>query len=121
MPVAVPTSTATHPQVQYTNPKGGSLKLRGNHVEPGTAAFPELDTKGYTVVKGVISEDKAQAYVDRMYQWMESFGLGFKRDDRSTWRADNVPNFAKGGLYNRESARRASGRAGRSEGSERAY
>lgn len=54
------------------------------------------------MVKNVISAEKAAGYVDRMYQWMESFGRGFKRDDQSTWRIDNVPNFNRGGLYNRK-------------------
>jgi hypothetical protein len=49
----------------------------------------------------VISKEKAQHYVDEMYKWLESFGLGFKADDRSTWHIANVPKFDKGGLYHR--------------------
>jgi hypothetical protein len=55
------------------------------------------------VVKNVISEEKAAAYVERMYKWLEGFGNGFKRDDRSTWRVSKLPYFSKGGLYNRKS------------------
>lgn len=112
------TETQTLPVPLYTNPKKGSLRLRGNHVEPSAEAFPELDTKGvsrhcylegpslttqYTVVKNVISAEKAAGYVDRMYNWLEGFGNGFKKDDRSTWRVDKLPYFSKGGLYNRKS------------------
>jgi len=98
------TETQTLPVPLYTNPKKGSLRLRGNHVEPSAEAYPELDTKGYTVVKNVISAEKAAGYVDRMYNWLEGFGNGFKKDDRSTWRVDKLPYFSKGGLYNRHCA-----------------
>ncbi|GMK59661.1 hypothetical protein CspeluHIS016_0802670 [Cutaneotrichosporon spelunceum] len=86
-PVAVETKTE--------NP--ATLKLVAEDAE----AFPELTSKGYTVVPGVISKEKAQHYVDEMYKWLESFGMGFKGDDRSTWRIANVPEFDKGGLYHR--------------------
>ncbi|GFZ50535.1 hypothetical protein JCM24511_08292 [Saitozyma sp. JCM 24511] len=79
----------------------GHLKLRGQHVEPSTEAFPDLDTKGYEVVKGVISRERAAQYVDRMYQWLEGFGTGFKADDRSTWHIDQLPSFHRGGLFHR--------------------
>lgn len=78
----------------------GVLRLRGANSQPTTDVYPELETKGYTVVKGVISREKAAQYVDRMYEWLESFGTGFKRDDRSTWRVDKVTPFSRGGLFN---------------------
>jgi hypothetical protein len=40
------TETQTLPVPLYSNPKKGSLRLRGNHVEPSAQAFPELDSKG---------------------------------------------------------------------------
>lgn len=40
------TETQTIPTPLYTNPKKGHLRLRGNHVEPATSAYPDLDTKG---------------------------------------------------------------------------
>ena len=49
----------------------------------------------YTVVKGVISKEKAAQYVDRIYKWLESFGTGFKADDRSTWHVNQVPPFGR--------------------------
>jgi len=82
----------------------GILKLRGVPQVPATSAYPELEEKGYTVVKGVISKEKAAQYVDRIYQWLESFGTGFKADDRSTWRVSNVPPFGRGGIFNRYGA-----------------
>jgi hypothetical protein len=47
------------------------------------------------VIPSVISEAKAAEYVDRMYKWLEGFGKGFKGDDRSTWKVENMPVFAK--------------------------
>lgn len=46
-------------------------------------------------MKSAISPEKAQEYCDRMYQWLEGFGKGFNKDDRSTWHVDNVPWFSK--------------------------
>jgi len=104
MPIATSTSTATttaaRPQVLYEAPHG-TLRLRGHHEAPGTQAFPELDTQGYTVVKNVISAEKAKEYEDRMYQWLESHGKGFKKDDKETWKPQNLPNFDRGGLFHR--------------------
>ncbi|ORX35314.1 hypothetical protein BD324DRAFT_632306 [Kockovaella imperatae] len=82
----------------------GVLRLRGSHLTPSTTAFPELDKNGYTVVKGVISREKAAQYVQRMYQWLESFGTGFKANDRSTWHINKVIPFNKGGLFSRYGA-----------------
>ncbi|WOO83354.1 uncharacterized protein LOC62_05G006881 [Vanrija pseudolonga] len=77
-----------------------TLKLRGDASQT-TSAYPELDVKGYTVVRGAIPPERAAEYVDQMYQWLESFGRGFKRDDRSTWHVNTVPKFDKGGLFHR--------------------
>jgi len=98
MPVAVTAPSQTQPQYE---PPHGLLKLRGHHDVPGTSAYPDLDSKGYTVVKGAISPEKAAEYVDRMYQWLESFGRGFNHEDRSTWRPQYLPPFSKGGLFHR--------------------
>ncbi|WVW86105.1 hypothetical protein I302_108144 [Kwoniella bestiolae CBS 10118] len=77
------------------------LKLRGVHPTPNTCAYPELDRKGYTVVKGALSAEKSLEYVSRAFDWLEGFNKGFKRDDRSTWRPENLPAFVWGGLFNR--------------------
>lgn len=53
------------------------------------------------MIKSVIPRDRAEAYVSEMYAWLESFGRGFDRNDRSTWTPANLPRFEKGGLYHR--------------------
>lgn len=45
---------------------------------------PDLVKDGYAVVKGVLSKERAACYVDQIHEWLESFGLGYKRDDPST-------------------------------------
>ena len=56
------------------------------------------------VVPSVIPEVKADEYVRRAYSWLEGFGKGFKGDDRSTWKPENLPAFNKGGLFNRHAS-----------------
>ncbi|WWC71119.1 uncharacterized protein I206_105072 [Kwoniella pini CBS 10737] len=78
----------------------GILKLRGHEEE----YLPELKTRGWTVVKNVIPQDRAKEYEDKAYKWLESFGKGFDKNDRETWKVKNLPWFSKGGLFNRHGA-----------------
>lgn len=54
---------------------------------------------GWTVIRGVIPRDRADAHASAAYAYLESFGLGFDRNDRSTWIPEKMPHFYKGGLY----------------------
>ncbi|WRT66716.1 uncharacterized protein IL334_003679 [Kwoniella shivajii] len=101
MPTATTTTTAaTTTTSSKDKQSGGILKLRGHEEDP----FPELKTRGWTVVKNAIPSNKAREYEDRAYKWLESFGKGFNKDDRETWKVDNLPFFNKGGLFNRHGA-----------------
>ena len=53
------------------------------------------------MVPGVLPREKALGYADQAYNWVENFGLGYKRDDVSTRTLDKLHFFAKGGLTNR--------------------
>lgn len=78
----------------------------------------ERTDRQYTVVKGTIPAERAAEYVQRMYGWLESFNLGFKGNDPSTWHIDRVPYFNRyvtspvfktklivsGGIYTRNGA-----------------
>lgn len=55
----------------------------------------QLVQDGYVVVKGVISQDKAKHYLDSMFEWLETFPYGFKKDDPSTWGPENLPAHIK--------------------------
>lgn len=67
-----------------------------------TAPFmADLKEKGYCVIPNLVAKEKCDQYVDDALTWLESFPLGFKRDDKSTWTKDHLPAHAVGGLYNR--------------------
>lgn len=55
----------------------------------------DLFSDGFVVVKGVLSPERASYYVERMYQWLETFPYGFDRNDRSTWVPEHLPNNMK--------------------------
>ncbi|RAK86784.1 MFS transporter [Aspergillus costaricaensis CBS 115574] len=54
---------------------------------------------GYAVIKGVLSKERASEYQSEALAWLESFGLGFDRNDKSTWKKENLPQSWKGGMY----------------------
>lgn len=55
----------------------------------------QLVEDGYVVLKGVISQERANEYLKSMFQWLESFPYGFKKDDPSTWGPQNLPAHIK--------------------------
>lgn len=52
---------------------------------------------GYVVVKSAIPRERAEKYVDKAYSFLESFNLGFDRNDPSTFDKDNLPFSHRGG------------------------
>lgn len=59
----------------------------------------EFYANGYAVIKGVLSKESAKGYQSKALDWLESFPLGFDRNDKSTWKKENVPQSFKGGMY----------------------
>nr|AOR51877.1 phytanoil-CoA dioxygenase [Phaffia rhodozyma] len=59
----------------------------------------QLFSKGWVVVPNVIPDDRAREYVSRAHDFLESFNLGYNRDDPSTWNLSSLPYNNKGGLY----------------------
>lgn len=55
-------------------------------------------TKGYAVVEGAIPRHEALAIRSEIYDWMESFPMGFKRDDPATFTNEHMPIHIKGGM-----------------------
>jgi hypothetical protein len=51
------------------------------------------------VVKNVIPKERALAYAEKGEEWLEGFNMGYKRDDPSTYRAENIPKHRYGGLF----------------------
>ncbi|WVQ79354.1 hypothetical protein IAT38_001451 [Cryptococcus sp. DSM 104549] len=80
----------------------GTLKLRAESQPTEQEHWREtLSREGWVVVKGVFSAEKAQSYADKAYAFIESWGLGFDRNDRSTYVPEKMPFFFKGGLFHR--------------------
>jgi hypothetical protein len=59
----------------------------------------ELFQQGYVVVKNAIPQARCEYYIDKMFQWLESFPFGFDRNNRSTWNENHLPTHIKGGMY----------------------
>jgi len=58
----------------------------------------DLVRDGYAVVKGTVEKQKALAYAEEIKEWLEGFGLGYKRDDPSTNREECLPIIHQKGL-----------------------
>lgn len=58
----------------------------------------DLARDGYAVVKGVLSKEKCDAYIDDIHDWLESFGLGYNRHDPSTVKEECLPIIHQKGL-----------------------
>lgn len=59
----------------------------------------ELFNNGYVVVKNTITQARCEYYIEKMFQWLESFPFDFYRNDRSTWNEKHLPAHIKGGMY----------------------
>ncbi|KAL3445281.1 hypothetical protein BJX65DRAFT_309995 [Aspergillus insuetus] len=75
----------------------GRLFSKGVDVEYGDFR-DSLLRNGYAVVKGAVPSHKALAYSDEIFQWLEDFGLGFRRDDPSTVHRDYLPDINEKGM-----------------------
>lgn len=53
---------------------------------------------GVAVVKGAVPANRAASYANAMYQWLEDFGLGYRRDDPSTVTIDHLPVINEKGM-----------------------
>jgi hypothetical protein len=93
-PIATTTTTSTIPDpVKDT----ASATLRLNVQDSSAPAWlQQLRTDGWCVVPGVLPREKALSYADKMYKWVEDFGLGFDRNDPSTRTKDKLHFFYKG-------------------------
>ena len=55
----------------------------------------QLIQDGYVVLKGIITEERSQYYLNSLFEWLESFPYGFKKDDKSTWGPTHLPAHIK--------------------------
>ncbi|GAA5987453.1 hypothetical protein JCM10908_001958 [Rhodotorula pacifica] len=90
MPHAIP------PNVSHDTPELDCLDFSGKTTYGDFR--DDLVRDGYVVVKNAISADRAAHYVDEIQTWLESFNLGYKRDDPSTVRDECLPIIIAKGL-----------------------
>jgi hypothetical protein len=55
----------------------------------------DLFRDGFVVVKGIISPEKSQAYIQDMFTWLEKFPFGFDRKKPETWSEEYLPTHMK--------------------------
>lgn len=87
--------------VVQTDPDYPTLEELGKDLDNPPEWLQHLKERGWAIVPGVISPEKAQGYVDRMHDWLEKWGIGYNRNDPSTRFAKYLPWHSRGGLYNR--------------------
>ncbi|GAA6028944.1 hypothetical protein JCM8097_001518 [Rhodosporidiobolus ruineniae] len=58
-----------------------------------------LAPDGFAIIRGAVPEERALAYRERFYGWLEKFPLGFKREDRSTYTQEHIPMVMRGGMF----------------------
>ena len=49
----------------------------------------------WAIIPKAISKDRADYYVGEAIKWLEGFNYGYKHDDPSTWRLENLPKNGK--------------------------
>jgi len=54
---------------------------------------------GFVVIKGAVPKDRASVYQTEALNWLESFNIGFDKNDKTTWKKENLPQSWKGGMY----------------------
>ncbi|SGY15374.1 BQ5605_C013g07350 [Microbotryum silenes-dioicae] len=88
---------ATPPSVVHATPELTCLDFSGK--TKYNDFRDDLVRDGYAVVKGVLSPEKAYGYtLQDIHQWLEEFGLGYKRDEPSTIREECLPIIHQKGL-----------------------
>ncbi|KAF2227131.1 hypothetical protein BDZ85DRAFT_279023 [Elsinoe ampelina] len=75
----------------------GVIKLTGEDA-PSTGWQADLARDGFAVVKGAVPKERAAQYAERMHEWLEGFGLGYDRTDRSTWTSEHLPEINNKGM-----------------------
>lgn len=53
---------------------------------------------GYTVIKGAISRERAEAYRKTALEWFQKFPFGFDINNKETWKEENLPVLMNGGM-----------------------
>ncbi|KAL8280302.1 hypothetical protein RQP46_007219 [Phenoliferia psychrophenolica] len=96
MPGIVETPATKEDQIPIPPTKFADLLTKGPFKD---ALRRDLASVGYHVVKQAIPEDRALEYRSKAHAWLEGFGLGYDRNDESTWTNAHLPPHIKGGMF----------------------
>ncbi|TVY45737.1 hypothetical protein LSUB1_G000401 [Lachnellula subtilissima] len=55
----------------------------------------DLFRDGFVVLKGLISMENSERYIQDMFSWLEKFPFGFDRNDEKTWTPEYLPTHMK--------------------------
>ncbi|OAA68015.1 Phytanoyl-CoA dioxygenase [Niveomyces insectorum RCEF 264] len=58
---------------------------------PGGDWRDELEKKGYAVVRGAVSPERAKYYQQKAFDWLKSFDPSLDLEDPSTWKTAHLP------------------------------
>ncbi|PKS11392.1 hypothetical protein jhhlp_003155, partial [Lomentospora prolificans] len=96
---AMATATVTETATATTLPVSTNIRMKVDGTDPTFGDWrDDLARDGYAVVKGAIPEERALHYADKMYSLIESFGLGYDRNDPSTVHPDKLPIINEKGM-----------------------
>ncbi|KAE8328074.1 hypothetical protein BDV39DRAFT_204475 [Aspergillus sergii] len=95
--MSAPTQDRT--EVLVPKPPGPSLLFAEKDVTYGDWR-DDLVRDGYAIVKGAVPRERAENYADDFMSYLENFagGLGFKRDDPTTVKEENLPIITEKGM-----------------------
>ncbi|KAJ9107115.1 hypothetical protein QFC20_003840 [Naganishia adeliensis] len=58
----------------------------------------DLTRDGFAVLRNDIDPGETAKYADKAHDWLEGFNMGYKRDDSTTWKKENIP-YQSSGIY----------------------
>jgi hypothetical protein len=96
---AISQETLASPPTLPAKPSGPNKLFSKSDAKHGDFR-DDLLRDGFCVVKGAIPRERADQYAEEMYKYVETFkgGLGFKRDDPSTYLETNMPVINEKGM-----------------------
>jgi hypothetical protein len=83
-----PSRIATPPRSTITSAKLESVAQSATHYSDFRDDFFR---DGYVVIKGAVAKERALSYQNEALKWLESFNIGFNKNDKSTWKKETLP------------------------------
>jgi len=91
------TITEIEPTVTLSATSSKRMTLDGKPTSFGDFR-DDLNRDGFAVIRGAVPRDRAKAYSDKVYSYLEGFGLGYNRNDESTKLQSKLPVINEKGM-----------------------